>query len=447
VAEKVSDRIHILQSEESSIAFPHTPPTQEDLFAAAKLLLDIAGPGQEHVEMSREGPAKYFTVHRPLRLDDMHRHLHGSRTKGATLQHPDGLTRAIVDDADTPQDWERLQEAAILLAAAGFKPILEPSPVQDGDHVGGGHLWIIFDAFVEAYAARRTLCYYAPMLAESREYWPNAGNRIRLPGGRYIRPGFEAWCSLYDAAGNELSHDGPGAAQMLLQYQSPVDLLLVVQKPTPQKALPPARKRPPAGEQQGLSLVKQVIADFNDSHSWEEIAGLCGGFDRSKKFAAIWRGDRTPNVSVDPKTDRAKDFSSNAWLPRTMDQYQVWCLIQGGLGWEEFRRRDLAQRCRELERQAEPPKQEPQERGALILSAEQGQEPKSIAAQVNNSEIVALAEELGAMICDACTRCGCPLHWDRQGEPFCCRCYPKPRAGWSDDARRRLRALPRKVVI
>src|SRR5205085_5167662 len=128
-----------------------------------------------------------------------------------------------------------LEEAAVLLASLGFKPILEPSPVQDGDHAGGGHLWIIFESLVDAYAVHRTLCYRDPVLSEIKERWPNAetedsNTRVRLPGGKYVKPGFEAWCCLYDAYKNELSHDGPGAAWVLLQYQSPIDLLVIVQK-------------------------------------------------------------------------------------------------------------------------------------------------------------------------------------------------------------------------
>jgi hypothetical protein len=443
-AEESSDsNIRVMSEDLSGVptVSPYTPPAKyDDLREAANLLLDIAGPGPkpEHVEMCvKPGLGKYITIHRPLRLSDTYSHIRGFRTKGATLQHPEGFARAICFDEDSPQGWERLKEAAVLLADVGLKPILEPSPVRDGDHVGGGHLWIIFETLVNAYAAYRTLCYRAPMLAEVKEYWPNTDARVRLPGGKYVKPGFEAWCPLYDVYGNELSHDGPGAAQVLLNYQSPVDLLIIAQKPIAQKALPPTRKRSTPDEQQGQSLVKKVIDDFNDRTSWDEIAALCGGFDRNRKFAASWRGDRTPNVAINPRTDRAKDFSTDAWLQGTMDKYDVWCLIQGGLNWESFKKQDLKERCRALEGKANLPT--PQGKSITPVAVEQ--DPVIIPA----SELEALASELGAESCEPCAKCGCTLHYDHEGEMWCCRCLPKPRANWSDDVWQRLRALPKKV--
>ena len=48
------------------------------------------------------------------------------------------MTRALCYDADTPQDWDTLRTAARFLSYGDFCPLLEPSPVQDDDHSGGG---------------------------------------------------------------------------------------------------------------------------------------------------------------------------------------------------------------------------------------------------------------------------------------------------------------------
>jgi hypothetical protein len=322
---------------------------------AAQLLLEIAGTAPQHVEMCKQGDTKYITVHRAPHQGDMLAHLRGYQMKGATLRHPFNLTRAICDDADTPEDWQRLKAAArLLVAAADFKVILEPSPAI-GDHVGGGHLWIIFDRLVDAYSARQTMLQYAPRLAESKEYWPREGNnRVRLPGGKYVRPGIAAWCLLQDAQGNELSHDGAGAARVLLEHQTPADRVNAYEKPA--LVLEMQSERRPSPAQAGYlqkNEAKQIIADFNASHRWSEIAALCGGFNRRGKFLATWRGDKKPDVAINPRTDLAKDFARTD--EPAMDKYEVWCRIQGGASWEAFKTCDLAERCkqmRQLERKA-----------------------------------------------------------------------------------------------
>lgn len=75
--------------------------------------------------------------------------------------------RALAYDADDAQGWQMLRQAARALAAAGYQPLLEPSPRRRG-----GHLWLIFTALVEAQAARQHAHRIAPELAGIAEYWP-----------------------------------------------------------------------------------------------------------------------------------------------------------------------------------------------------------------------------------------------------------------------------------
>ena len=196
-----------------------------DFEGAAHLLLDIAGPAPAHIEMSRAGPKKYYTVARALTLDDARDHLCGRRTLGALCSRPDGQARALAYDADTPEHWQLLQQAARQLAEAGYKPLLEPSP-----RGRGGHLWLIYTALVDGLAARSAAHAIAPQLAQIAEYWPGlpevtGWNRVRLPAGRYVAPGFSAWCHLYDAHGTLLARHGLGAAFILLDMQTPTEVV------------------------------------------------------------------------------------------------------------------------------------------------------------------------------------------------------------------------------
>jgi hypothetical protein len=195
----------------------------KELAEAARLLVDIAGPEPVHIEMSARGPKTYYDVHRALCERDGRAHLLGWKTKGATLRHPDGKTRALCYDADTPGDWHRLQEAVHKLAESGYSPFLEASPVGRG-----GHLWIIYNGLVDAVWARRHAEQCAPMLQEIAESWPGAvpsSHKVRLPGGKYVQPGVCQWCMLVDARGTSLTRDGQGAPHVLLDWQTPAMLV------------------------------------------------------------------------------------------------------------------------------------------------------------------------------------------------------------------------------
>lgn len=199
--------------------------TMADLEAAAELLLAVAGPGDDHIEMSRRGEKKYFTVDRRLTIEDLMDHLRGGKARGALCQHPDDQTRSLCWDADDIERWERLEDAARALAALGWLPILEPSPAGRG-----GHLWVVFTDLVSASAARSQVHAVAPELASLVEYWPGPQaarrwNRVRLPGGRYVRPGVDAWCHLTSVADGETSTDGQSAARLLLTHQTPASVV------------------------------------------------------------------------------------------------------------------------------------------------------------------------------------------------------------------------------
>ena len=92
-------------------------------------------------------------------------------------------------------------------------------------------------------------------------------------------------------------------------------------------------------------LAKQVIADFNALHSWDDIAAMCGGWD-GNYFKAVWRGERSASVTVNRDGVLAHDYGRSSGYPSTFDQYQAYCLIHG-----IDKRADLAERCAQLRRQ------------------------------------------------------------------------------------------------
>jgi hypothetical protein len=95
--------------------------------------------------MSSRGPKKYYEVHRPFDEKDALAYMQGYKTKAASLCHPGSMTRAVCFDADTPKMWQKLREAARILAGHGYLPLLEASPVGHG-----GDCWIIYTALVKA---------------------------------------------------------------------------------------------------------------------------------------------------------------------------------------------------------------------------------------------------------------------------------------------------------
>jgi hypothetical protein len=315
--------------------------SQADLLAqAARLLVEIAGPEPVHIEMSSRGPMKYCDVKGAITERDTRLHLGGWKTKGAYLLHPGGMTRALCYDADTPHDWQTLQTAARFLTYGDFCPILEPSPVQDGQHSGGGHLWIIFTDLVKATWAQQRALQYAPMLKAIKESWPSPGNhKVRLPGGKYVKPGFAAWCHLYDAYGKLLATDGQGAARTLLDAQTPVDIIPeypepdnvaqhgVVQRPdTPPQACTRAAKNVTKScdgmqpgvdqhwqEKYGRSLwfqftPAQLAAWYNTRHEIQEMLPP----EKNGMGLASWRGERTASVGYTRDGIGWVDFGASA---------------------------------------------------------------------------------------------------------------------------------------
>ncbi len=309
-----------------------------DLAQAAHLLLSIAGPASEQIEMSKTGPAKYYSVGHALTLDECAKHLQGMKTRGATLRHPGQLTRALAFDTDVYRlypGWWWMLGAAQHLAEAGYRVLLEPSPAGRG-----GHLWIVFDDLVDARAARFHVGRLAPVLGDVGEYWPGPEwaakwNKVRLPGGRYVAPEFTAWCKLYNANRQLLSDCGLAAARVLLAYQTPASIVPPlpadhqedvkdpqIERPTlhlqrEQRSVTPAldvrqeRKYGTVNRFLWFRYTPHQIADwYNARHTTDDLLD----FDRNGLANAgeIGRPERMPSLARTRDGQRWSDFGASA---------------------------------------------------------------------------------------------------------------------------------------
>jgi len=313
-----------------------------DLAQAAHLLLSIAGPESSQIEMSKTGPAKYYSVGHALTLDECAKHLQGIKTRGATLRHPGQLTRALAFDTDVYRlypGWWWVLGAAQHLVEAGYRVLLEPSPAGRG-----GHMWIIFDDLVDARAARTHVVRLAPILADVGEYWPGPAsavkwNKVRLPGGKYVAPEFTAWCKLYDADRQLLSEHGLAAARVLLEYQTPTSIIPLLpldyqelQAPTDDRCIgPPAVPRDTirrrnvtwranAQQQQKYGTTNRFLwfhytpTQLADWYNARHTANDLLDFDRSGLANAgeIGRPERTPSLALTRDGQHWSDFGAEA---------------------------------------------------------------------------------------------------------------------------------------
>lgn len=307
----------------------------ETMTSAAELLLALAGPTPEHIQMAQTGKAKYYTFKRRLTLVDTVDHLEGGKARGALCCYPDNKTRGLGWDTDEEDGWQVLQDTMRVLSEHGYLPILEPSPAARG-----GHAWVIFDDLVDAEAARAHVLSLASALAMYKEYWPGpAGserrwNKVRLPGGRYTRPGTSAWCQLISVSDGEIATCGAESAVLLLEHQTPAGIVppdvtprqIDEQKPedhfvdadkmvkaqtgdtapkgqtasptgTPDAQVDPAwlarYGNTPEGKKLWFAFTPRYIASwYNERHSVDELLpNEANGYG-----LASWRGERTASV-------------------------------------------------------------------------------------------------------------------------------------------------------
>lgn len=321
--------------DESNYAPPDRSPAQL-LSDACALLVEIAGPHDQHAEMNQPGK-KYGPVYHPLGLEDARLHLLGKSTRAAWLAHDDGRTRALCFDGDNAPAGQILRDAAQLLYDAGYLPLWEPSPAR-GEHAGGGHLWIIYMGLVDTRCALRHVCEIAPMLASGFECWPGLRRNVRLPGGVYVTPDFRARCTIWDHAGLVASTPRE-VAQALLTYQTPT-VIVPDYPPEPVTSLnvsevvilPPVERIEDSEGRvklrtDGPTFTTAQLADwFNRRHSLESILPPVERGALPRAFPTWREHGPKPNVVYYRKTNTWCDFGDGQ---RGGDALDLYILVSG----------------------------------------------------------------------------------------------------------------------
>ena len=328
---------------------------RDDQGDVAAFLVELAGDAPRHLEMQATGLDKYQWRGGAVTTALAIRHLAGQLTLGATLTRADGRTRALGWDADNAADWTLLQGAARQLAASGAVPLLETSPSR------GGHLWLSFASLVDALAAYATALAHAPQLATIAERWPHPTQGLRLPGGRYRRPGLDAWCALAPLDGPEVV--GADAVRLLQTHATPTSWVDLALPPTPAAAT--SSGRPADGETPPAAPPSLVIScprttdrtlprAMNDAHWQRQYAGSVRTFwfailddqaaayfnakyscrellppQANGKGLATWRDERTASVHFTPEGGWV-DYGGQGpdGGPDAGDALELYCRVQ-----------------------------------------------------------------------------------------------------------------------
>jgi len=228
---------------------------------------------------------------------------------------------------------------------------------------------LYFDEKIDPRAADAWALSIVPELAQLPERYPvttgdrplswplyyRIENTVHAATARYALPGSPAVIRELTA---RAPRDEVGLHELAILVQECVTSASLC-PPPPAPAEAEKIAAPGGGEVSGKKdkVAPLVIEAFNKAITWEGLVSdpLIGGFT-DDKFLAAWRGDVHPNCTIDPKTDKAKDFSALAWpgADKPMDRYEVWTLIEARRlhgpdvtpeQWRAFKRADLAARC------------------------------------------------------------------------------------------------------
>jgi hypothetical protein len=409
---------------------------------------------------------------------------------GSYLLREDGTTYVLAFDFDEKERALHEKHETLLqqLARAGASAVYWPRLDNRG------HLEIYFDSPVDPQAAWLWCISVCPDLEGVGEVYP-----VKTPScDKWNEP--LSW-PLYQRRGRIVTPCQPKTifatnpdqvlmpalkireiAQLLSQAVTPAALVPPLPESLREKEQPRAIQRTQARPAETATLsdadiAKIVIADFNKSTTWEELADRCGGMTRDGKFRAVWRVEDTASVAVDKDGRCACDHGRTAGFPKKFDKYECWCLIEGGLG---YKKTDLARRCKEYREQqgiqipslpVQPdqaeqknaPIPEPQSLQMQALmeistkkcedvgrqNEQEGDQGRVMATQslqdVTGSTEIELPDKNIQMVLfelasrqgryypsRRCEKCGCPYFYDLAGYNTCCRCLPPK--GVSDQA-------------
>ncbi len=341
----------------------------------------------------------------------------------------------------------------------------------------------MFTGRVNVTAARNHAHSIASELAVVTEYWPapvgaKKWNRVRLPGGKYVRPADEkenrpainAWCKLVGAATGEAACNGVEAASLLLSHQTEawivpaftpdVQIPELLNVPTPERPQPRQERRAAIpggvderwrqtyGGEEGKRLwfawtAPQLAQWWNDTHELDDLLP-----DEKRGYAsATWRGETDPSVAK--CNGRWADFGQSARRPDgnpdTGDAFEAWQRLMG-IGKDELMRRaakELLARARaDLESAARAGQPMPSWLEMFVTDAGRAhyealrpqrnqagdkakeQLPATPAQGEVSEKARQLMESRGLAHGGPCGGCACELYRDLAGSPACVRCFP-----------------------
>jgi hypothetical protein len=293
-------------------------------------------------------------------------HIYGSR-----LLNPDtGLTNVLCFEIDKAEQDEQAENYLLDLARAGIAPVYWQRHALDRRR---GHLEIYFSHPVNPETARQFVLEVCPDLEEIPECYPckvpedkrkqglswpmyqRIGETVYPCTAKYILP------DPHDGSLQECAPtDKQALAQLVILAVTPATLVeeFATVLSERENLQPHEQERARVcvcfiGQkpkrvtqvQSERDLVPRVIADFNASCSWDDIAAMCGGWEKGF-FKAVWRGERTASVRPDKDERYACDYGNHGSFPRKLDTYGAYCLIHG-----IDQKADLAERCAQLRRQ------------------------------------------------------------------------------------------------
>ena len=399
----------------------------------ARIIWATGNPTSEKKYMAK--PADYQPDIRKYIKADLD-HIYGSY-----LGRPNGTTYVLSFDFDAKEAALDAQHEDLLkqLATAGAAPIYWQRQNQRG------HLELYFDTPVNANQARLWAIEKCPSLADVEEvypaldkanspiswpFWQRKGNTILPCTGKVLMPG-----------GVIMTFDPTERRTLAIIVEAavtPASLIPPAPEPEPQK---PTRK--PTAEQitlsfdqpaAGADIARIVIEEFNAITTWEELIDRCGGENGNGKFAAVWRGERTPSCKVDADEIRACDYGRTGDWPKKFDRYQLWCWLEN-----VDKKADLARRCQEYrERQGidtprpapakNPAKQLVQPAIAQIVD-DQAQASKETLIVTDDPAILAILADTADRQAQynpakPCQKCGCTFTYQMDEYRSCCNCFP-----------------------
>ena len=288
---------------------------------------------------------------------------------GSWLRRPDGLTYVLSFDLDKPEHHALHKELQEQLAAAGVPSIYWVRGMNGRER---GHLEIYFDRPVDPDRARAWSIEMCPALAEVTECFPAGekhSNALSWPLYQRIENQVQACTPIAQlCVGEAIQGDVTDRHQLafLIQrslvsahqveaFDPPISAEVETislkrnemcnaneQRTTSGGGLLESSVRTPLSDR---DIVKLVIAEFNDSHSWEDVTFPWGGVENGR-FRQGERGEKTASVVIDQDKQYACDYGDlGGRYPRKLDKYEVWIRANG-----VNKKMDLDERCREYRR-------------------------------------------------------------------------------------------------